>query len=75
MIEKIKAKIKNADLGIGLDTTIKEEIRLLDETLPLIATAFEESVEIRRQWMLDTLESHKWDDLAVIGSVEGRSST
>ena len=63
-LETIKTKIENADLGIGLDTAINEEIRLLDETLPQIATAFEESVEIRRQWMLDTLESHKWDDLA-----------
>jgi ABC-type dipeptide/oligopeptide/nickel transport system ATPase subunit len=59
-LKTAKEKIENAELGIGLDVTIAEEIRLLDEALPPIATAFKESIETRREGMLAALNSHDW---------------
>ncbi|MCZ6804967.1 MAG: AAA family ATPase [Proteobacteria bacterium] len=61
-VETAKQKIESAVLEIGLNDALAEEIKLLNESLPSIVIAFGESVETRRQWMLDTLESHKWDE-------------
>jgi len=59
-LKTAKEKTENAELEIGLDITIAEEIRLLDEALPPIVTAFEESIETRRNAILAALNSHDW---------------
>lgn len=59
-LDTAKVKIENADLKIGLDRTIREEISLLDDKLIPIAIAFEESIDSRRQSMLEALTSHDW---------------
>lgn len=62
-LETAKVKIEKADLGIGLDAAIMEEIRLLDEGVPPIAIAFEESIDGRRRLMLNALITHDWDSI------------
>lgn len=63
-LDTAKTKIKNADLGIGLDATISEEIKLLDKSLPLIASEFEASLEERRGSMFASLRSHDWSTIS-----------
>ncbi len=59
-LEAAKVKIERADLRIGLDNALEEEIRLLDNTLLPIAAAFESSLETRRNQFLASLDSHDW---------------
>ena len=54
-LEEAKTKIKDVDLRIGLDTTISEEIKLLDESLIPIISAFEASLKDRRESMFTSL--------------------
>ena len=59
-LDAAKDSIRTADLGIGLDSSITEEIHLLDETLPPIATAFETSLGNRKKSIFTSLSSHDW---------------
>jgi energy-coupling factor transporter ATP-binding protein EcfA2 len=62
-IEEKKTKIEQANVGIGLDKSLVDELALLDDKIGSTAQSFQEAVNARRSWMLEALNSHKWDDV------------
>ncbi len=55
-------RIKQADLSFGLDSSIAEEIDMLENALiPSLAT-FQTSLENRRNWILNAFHKHTWKD-------------
>ena len=59
-LEAAKDKIEGADLQIGLDSAITEEMQLLDEALPPVTAAFEASLKERKNMMFTSLRTHDW---------------
>jgi len=66
-VEAEKKKIENANLSIGLDISIIEELKNIDETLANSSISFQEGIESRRTWMLEALKSHAWDTVPALG--------
>ena len=60
-LEATKIKIERANLSIGLDDPLIEELALLDETVVPMAKIFEENIESRQIWMLQNLNSYTWE--------------
>ncbi len=60
-LNDIRKKIENADLAIAMDKDLSGEISLLDETIVQAITAYQSSINDKKQWMIDALDSHKWD--------------
>lgn len=65
-VETAKAKIQQANLAVGLDESLTGELALLDETAAPTATVFQTTLDVRRTWMLEALNSHVWDDAPVL---------
>lgn len=63
---KIKAKIENVDLDIGIDAALDDEIKSFDPETNMVINAFKESIEMRRTWMLQAIVSHLWTDVPII---------
>lgn len=57
----ILKKIENADITIALDKELSGEINLLDEDIVQAIIDFQSSINDKKQWMTDALDSHKWD--------------
>ncbi len=60
-LQKAKERIENADLSIGLDKSLTEEITYIDNDLIPILNIFKGNLEERRTWMLLSLDTHNWD--------------
>ncbi len=61
-LSDIRKKIENSNLSVAMDKELSGEVSLLDETIVMAVTAFQTSVNDKKQWMIDALDSHKWDD-------------
>ncbi len=59
----IRKKIDNAHLVVAIDKSLKDEITLHDATLVQCIDVYQESINKRKQWMLETLVTHKWDEV------------
>lgn len=62
ILEAIKVKIERANLNVGFDDSLAEELNQLDVAVTPIIKAFENSIEARRIWMLQNLDSYTWMD-------------
>ena len=62
-----RSKIEEANLNIGFDKSLSEELLLLDQELPNIVSVFQEKIESRRSWILEAFDSHEWDDVSELG--------
>ena len=60
-LDTIRTKIENANLAIAMDKDLSGEISLLDDAIVQAITAFQTSINDKKQWMLDALTSHEWD--------------
>jgi ABC-type lipoprotein export system ATPase subunit len=65
-IETALRKIESAELSVGLEKALTEELDSLDQTLSGKIRAFEASLNVRRGWMLSAAKSHTWDVLPEI---------
>lgn len=61
-LSDVKGKIESANLQVILDQPAIEELSQLEESLPKMVTIFQNSIEQRRLWMLENLNSHDWAD-------------
>ena len=58
-----KTKIERADITIGQNKPLEEELRQLNHTIVSTITDFETSIKARRSWMLKAVTSHCWDNM------------
>lgn len=58
-----KTKIERADITIGQNKPLEEELRQLDRTIVSTITDFEASIKARRSWMLKAIAPHCWDNM------------
>lgn len=66
-LEAIKIKIERANLSVGLDDSLVEELAQLDDAIASLTDAFEKNIETRRIWMLNNLNSYTWVDAPALG--------
>ncbi|MBK5206448.1 MAG: AAA family ATPase [Polaromonas sp.] len=66
-LETTKIKIERANLNVGLDDSLIEELALLDDAIASITNAFEKNIEARRIWMLENLNSYTWEAAPALG--------
>lgn len=66
-IESVKKSIEGANINIGLDESLTDELEQLDNAIPLIASSFQNSMELRRSWISSSLNSHIWAVVPVLG--------
>lgn len=66
-LEATKVKIERANLSVGLDNSLVEELTQLDDEVASIINAIEKNIEARRIWMLQSLNSYTWIDTPALG--------
>lgn len=66
-LEVTKVKIERANLSVGFDVSLVDELAQLDDALASVINAFEENIEARRIWMLQNLNSYTWMDAPALG--------
>lgn len=62
-LNNAKTKIERANITLGFDDAIKEELSSLDHTLISLITNFESTIGSRRTWMLNAIASYCWTDM------------
>lgn len=72
-VETAKSKIEAADLQITADEALSDELKALDASVLQAIDDFQVSIDLRRESMLESLESSKWAEIpALIGSPRER---
>lgn len=66
-LETAKIKIERANLSIGLEESLADELTQLDDEIVSIANAYEKKIEARRIWMLQNLNSYIWEAAPALG--------
>lgn len=59
--DSIRQKIEKANLTIAVENELSEEIGLNGDAIVQAVSAYQESIEEKRQWMLKALDTHKWE--------------
>jgi energy-coupling factor transporter ATP-binding protein EcfA2 len=62
-LEFARQKLTYANLAIGLDNSLLEELTILDEAVGSIIRTFEDSIDARRLWILNAIETYSWEDV------------
>src|SRR5690554_1438494 len=65
-VEIAKAKIKAADLMIAADDALGEELKVLDGSILQVISDFQASIDARREFMLQCLETLKWAEVPAL---------
>lgn len=65
-VEIAKTKIKVADLMIAADDALSEELKVLDGSIHQVISDFQASIDARREFMLQCLETFKWAEVPVL---------
>lgn len=65
-VEIAKGKIKIADLFVAADEALSDELRVLDGSIHQVITDFQASIDARREFMLDCLETSKWAEVPAL---------
>jgi len=65
-VEIAKTKIKAADLMIAADDALSEELKVLDGSILQVISDFQASIDARREFMLQCLETLKWAEVPVL---------
>lgn len=66
-LEATKIKIERANLSVDLNDSLVEELAQLDDAIAAITNSYEKNIEARRIWMLQTLNSYKWETAPAFG--------
>lgn len=57
----VTEKIESADVEFGLDDALIGELGTLDSSVLITTRNYEDQIVARRRWMLDAVNTHKWD--------------
>lgn len=68
MVETAKNKIKAADLKVSANTALSDELTVLDDSLHQVINDFQNSVDARREFMLQCLETSNWAEMPTLSS-------
>jgi len=66
LLAAAREAIERTSVTIGIDSSLLDEITLLDEMLAPSVQSFQASLTARRAFMLRAVESHLWDDVPAI---------
>jgi len=56
-----KTEIESADLSVGLEESLADELEQYDETAVAMTRDYQSSINARRVWMLTAFDTHEWD--------------
>ena len=62
-LEIAKGKIKAADLMVAADEALSDELKVLDGSIHQVIADFQASIDARREFMLQCLETSKWVEI------------
>ncbi len=65
-VETAKDKIEAADLQVVPEEALRDELNALDASILQDITNFQESIDSRRNSMLDCLETPEWDEIPAL---------
>ena len=65
-VETAKSKIEAADLEITADEALSDELKALDDSILQAIDDFQVSIDLRRESMLECLESSKWAEIPAL---------
>lgn len=66
-LEATKIKIERANLSVDLNDSLIEELASFDDASAPITNDFERTIEARRIWMLQNLNSYMWEAAPALG--------
>ena len=66
-LEATKIKIERANLSVDLNDSLVEELAQRDDAIATITNSYEKNIEARRIWMLQNLNSYKWETAPALG--------
>lgn len=61
-LETAKTNLVLADLSVGLDEALEEELDLLDKSAVTMVRTLQTGIDERRVWMLSASDTHTWDE-------------
>src|SRR5690625_4605289 len=67
-VEIAKGKIKAADLKIVADRALSDELTALDDSLHQVINDFQNSIDARREFMLQCLKTSNWAEMPTLSS-------
>jgi len=65
-VEVVKTEIERANLSVGLDESLAEELKHYDKTAVTMTRNLQASIKARRAWILEALDSHAWDTVPIL---------
>lgn len=65
-IAKAKSNIESADLATAADEALVDELQTLNDSIPQAITEFQASVDLRRDAMLNCLDTPEWDTIPAL---------
>jgi ABC-type dipeptide/oligopeptide/nickel transport system ATPase subunit len=65
-VDTEKDSIERADLQIGPDEALRDELNTLDINIAKAIDKYQKSLDLRRATMLQCLDSSKWEDIPVL---------
>lgn len=65
-LASIRKKLESINLDILLDKDLCDEINLHDNVLVQSIIDYQKSIDARKDWMLNALDSHNWKDVDVL---------
>lgn len=65
-VETAKNRIKVADLEVTADEALRDELKALDDSINQVITDFQISIDARRDFMLQCLETSKWVEIPAL---------
>ena len=65
-VETAKGKIEAADLQIAADEALSDELKALDDSILQAIDDFQVSIDLRRESMLECLESLRWAEMPAL---------
>lgn len=62
-LEMAKGKLETADLMVAADEALNDELRVLDDSVHQVIKDFQDSIDVRRKFILQCLETSKWGEI------------
>ncbi|HOO50074.1 MAG TPA: AAA family ATPase [Alphaproteobacteria bacterium] len=66
LVEATSNELKQSNLSFGLDKSLTDELRLIDEVAVNKINTFQENIATRKEWIISNIESHEWDSIPLL---------
>jgi len=63
LLDTATYELKQSDLKFGLDNSLTNELKIIDETVINKINVFQENIEARKKWTLYNIDSHAWNSI------------